>query len=158
MNVSIISLCKKQFFMSFDMLALLPDSCTEAVWYEKKNGKAFWHIVFHMLAGTHYWLRLSPTELPKAFPGKVLYPDFEQEQIDTLSKADILGYMEVVRTSCDTYFQQIREDMLTETSPFSESVTHLDIILVLMRHIQYHVGECNTILKENNIKPVGWIE
>jgi uncharacterized damage-inducible protein DinB len=140
------------------MLALLPGACSDTVWYEKRNGKAFWHLLYHMLSGAHYWLRVGPGELSDFFPGKTLYPDFEHEQNDTLTKDDINRYMEIVRTSCDSYFQHMSEDLLTKKSPFSDSFTHMDLILMLMRHIQYHVGECNTILKENNCKPAGWIE
>lgn len=144
--------------MSFEMLMQLTDLCPDELWYQKKNGAAFWHIIFHSLSGVHYWMRLIPGKLPAIFPEKQLYPDFEEEQIDTLSKEEIAHYSKIVRIACENYFQMVKPHHLCEQSVFPEANTNLDIILLLIRHIQYHTGQCNTILKENNQKTVSWIE
>ena len=144
--------------MSFEMFEKLPELCSDHIWYKKNGNPAFWHILFHVLSGVRYWMRLTPGELQQEFPGKKLYPDFEQEPEDVLSKAEIHRYMKTIKIACDHYFSTMTDALLLEISVLSDSFTHLDIILLLTRHIQYHVGQCNTLLKENNLKTVGWIE
>ena len=158
MNPSITDVCKKQFFMSFEMLAKLPEYCPDELWYKKKSGVAFWYILYHVLSGVRYWMRLKPGELRNPFPGKNLYPDFEKEPEQTLSKEEINQYIESVKIACEDFFNIMTNTQLQDKSFLTDSFTNLDIILLLMRHIQYHVGQCNTILKENNQKTVAWIE
>lgn len=144
--------------MSFTMLTELPGYCPDELWYEKKNRVPFWQYIFHALSGIHYWMRLENSKLPDPFPGKHLYPDFEDEPVQTLSNREIKRYGETVRNSCIDYFTSLNDNILTEKSVLSGSFTNLDIILLMIRHIQYHVGQCNTILKENNLKTVKWLE
>jgi hypothetical protein len=40
----------------------------------------------------------------------------------------------------------------------SDTFTNLDVILLIIRHVQYHTGQCNTLLKANNLKTVEWME
>lgn len=140
------------------MLEKLPDYCPDELWYKKKNNIAFWELIYHVLSGVYYWMRLKSGNLEDPFPGKKLYPDFEKEQKQTLSKEEMKQYLNIVKNSCENYFNTINDPLLPEKSILSGSFTNLDIILLLIRHIQYHTGQCNTILKENNVKTVAWIE
>ena len=144
--------------MSFDMLTKLPDLCPDELWYEKRNGVSFWQYIYHTLSGVHYWMRLKKSDLRDPFPGKKLYPDFEDEPEQALTNQEIKNYCDTVKKSCEDYFKTIKDTMLIKKSVLSGSFTNLDVILLMIRHIQYHVGQCNSMLKEKRLKTVAWIE
>jgi hypothetical protein len=47
---------------------------------------------------------------------------------------------------------------LTEKSIIYNNITNLDVILGQIRHLQYHVGHCESILRENGMTDLKWID
>jgi len=37
-------------------------------------------------------------------------------------------------------------------------ISNMDVILMQIRHLQYHVGHCNSILRERGAEAVDWID
>jgi len=144
--------------MSFEMLQKIIDNCTEELWFEKQHKIAFWRLVFHALSGTHFWMRIHNVPFKEIIPGKNLYPDFDGEPEQILQKDELKVYGKNVKTGCEEYFKTLNDSLLCRKSAIYDSYTNMDVILVQIRHIQYHTGQCNTILKQKGIETVKWIE
>jgi hypothetical protein len=39
-----------------------------------------------------------------------------------------------------------------------DKISNMDVLLMQIRHIQYHVGHCNSILRDRGYRAVDWIE
>ena len=48
--------------------------------------------------------------------------------------------------------------MFAEKSVLYDKITNMDIVLMLMRHIQYHTGHCDSILREDGFEAVEWLD
>jgi hypothetical protein len=55
-------------------------------------------------------------------------------------------------------FDRIDDSFLSERLVSDRDFTYLDAILAQIRHIQYHVGHCDSILRQNRIEAVDWLK
>ena len=135
-----------------------PAHCPGELWHVKKSGFVFWQQLLHALEGVAYWLRLEGDGYSPAFPRLRVYPELDREAVDQLSKQQLLDYQQKVRAGAENYFARLTEPLLLEKSLLDPELSNLDIILLQIRHLQYHVGHCNSILREAGLPAVGWRE
>ena len=65
-------------------------------------------------------------------------------------------YIEKMMVSARDYLDNIGNKELLEPCSIYNKLTKTDVLLMHIRHIQHHVGFCNSILRANDLKPVKW--
>jgi len=158
MNRSFKDVCIKNFFDSFTMLAAIPDLCPGELWHKKMGGFIFWQQLLHCLDGIHYWMRWEGQDYVSPFSSKRVFPNLEKEAVDQLSKKDIKDYCLKLWKQCDDYFKNLSDTNLLANAFVDNNKSHLDALLLQIRHIQYHTGHCNSILREQDMEAVAWVE
>ncbi len=113
----------------------------------------FWQQIFHALAGVNYWMRLKNDDFVGPFAGKVLYPELENDPVDSLSREELQGYSDEVAALCEAFFADKDDEWLREASVLYDKISNMDIVFMLVRHMQYHTGHCDSILRFM-LKPV----
>ncbi|MBN1696559.1 MAG: DinB family protein [Spirochaetales bacterium] len=146
----------RHFFLSLSMLESFIEICPDELWYETRGGFPFWQQLLHTYSGIHYWMR-STEKADDPFPGKILYPELDNIPEDTISKTEMTDYAKVIRKKCGVYFKNLPH-RLFDASIVDRERTNLDVVLMLIRHIQYHVGGCDSILRGERKSPVAWLE
>lgn len=155
---SIIKTCKIQFFLSFSMLEKLIEQCPENIWDIKAGGFVFWQQILHTLTGSNFWMRQSGSDFSEPFTDRKVYPELDNEPIGNITKEEMIEYKNIVKVLCESFFSGKDDAWLTEPSGLYGKISNLDVIFMQIRHIQYHVGHCNSILRERGLKAVDWID
>jgi uncharacterized damage-inducible protein DinB len=155
---SLADAARTHFNMSFDMLENMIDKCPDSLWDKKRGGFIFWQQILHALTGVNFWMRLANDRFTEPFIGKVLYPELDGEPEDSLTKEELKAYAREVRSLCDAFFDKKNDAWFAEKSVLYDKITNMDIVLMLMRHIQYHTGHCDSILREDGFEAVEWLD
>ncbi len=70
----------------------------------------------------------------------------------------MLIYKNIVKEISKAFFADKDDEWLGNNSIIYHKIKNLDVIFMQIRHIQYHVGHCNSILRENNREAVEWLD
>jgi hypothetical protein len=157
-NMEQVILSKKYFQVSFTMMENIIAQCPDELWNEKKGGYVFWQQIFHALTGVNFWMRLNNEQFVEPFSERKLYPELEQEPESHLSRSELLEYKEQVKSIANDFFDGRDDHWLYQGSAAYNKVKNIEIIYMQIRHLQYHVGHCNCILRENGYQAVEWLE
>jgi uncharacterized damage-inducible protein DinB len=78
---------------------------------------------------------------------------------DILSKKELTAYFEKITEKVERFFGKLTDETLLDPiAPQQDTeLTYADTILMQIRHIQYHVGHCNRLLRQSGSRTVGWI-
>lgn len=155
---NLLKIAKTQFDLSFSMLEKMIEKCPDDLWNEKKGGFVFWQQLLHAFTGINFWLRMSNEKFIEPFEDKKLYPELEHEPENQLTKGELTEYKNVVKEICKDFFADKDDEWLGSNSIIYNKIKNLDVIFMQVRHIQYHVGHCNSILRENNREAVEWLD
>ncbi|MBU3144943.1 DinB family protein [Clostridium sp. CF012] len=159
MNSDILfKIAKIQFELSFLMLEKMIEMCPDDLWNEKKGGFVFWQQLLHAFSGINYWLRMNNDKFIEPFADKKVFPELEHEPESILTKDDLTEYKNIVKSISETFFFEKDDEWLGNNSIIYDKIKNLDVVFMQIRHIQYHVGHCNSILRENNREAVEWLD
>ena len=157
MNI-LVSHLESLTFLSFDMLKKEIDYCPDRLWYEKHGDFFFWQHILHALNGLLYWTATSQVKYEEPYPERKLYPELDHEPESYLSKTEMKEIAGRAETQLHTFFASREDSWLTEKSLYDDEKIIMEIIGMQLRHIQYHVGHCNCILREAKSIPVEWFD
>ena len=155
---SIIKTSKTQFFLSFSMLESLIEQCPEDIWNIKAGGFVFWQQILHTLTGTNFWMRKPGDKFTEPFSERKVYPELDNEPIGNVTREEMLEYKVQVKILCTQFFENKDDVWILGNSHIFDKISNMDIVIGQIRHIQYHVGHCNSILRERGLKAVEWID
>ena len=158
-NVLVNSL-KTQLLISFSMLERIIEVCPDELWNKKVSGYVFWQQLIHAFAGVHGWLRDDKLEVMPPFSifnGKKIYSEFENDPEIMLSKADVISLKDEAKETMEKWFTGKNDEWLKK--PFAIfKFNNFDNIAGQIRHIMYHAGHCEAILRENGVKPSDYLD
>ncbi len=111
-----------QFDVSLKMLLALIESCPDELWRGKAGGFYFWQQILHVLCGSAFWLRLE-------------------------------GDAATVAVRAGRFFAAAAAAAMPGTgleapSPAYPGLSRLDVIEGQIRHLMYHVGHCDALLRD----------
>ena len=154
----ILEIEKRNFNICFQMFRNIVEDYPNMYWNEKVGGFVSWQQFIHVFSGISYWMKSRETECTNPFEGKQIFSELESEPIDHINKEEIVDYMEKTSVQVLGYFEKRTDDWLIEKSIVDEKYTHLDIINMQIRHIQYHLGYFESFLRERGLKTQVWID
>jgi hypothetical protein len=156
---SCLDIIKRQFDPCLEMLWKIIDYCPEDVWLREEAGAPFWQQVYHTIYWMDFWLReeYSQAEYRSMIIEKGLSFELDKVSRDCLSREESQEYLEKVQAKLERFFGKLDDGKLTSPIVERSGFTYLDAIVSQIRHIQYHVGQCNTILGGQGEKTVEWI-
>ncbi len=153
-----MAILKRQFDPSFAMFREIIDICPQGLWESVSGGYPFWQQVMHTLMGMQYWLRESdePISEPDFGLGKV--PDLGSVPDFILSREQVRSFADDVAVSSRKHLDSMNDEKLFRASAVNPKTTYFDNIIAQIRHIQYHVGHCDAILREHGARSSDWRE
>lgn len=136
------------------------EECPEALWFNSEYKTPFWHIAFHVLFYTHFYLQPSeddfiPWEKHKGNCVSLGSSEGESAERVPYSKQEILVYLELC-------WAQV-EEQVTSLDFDAESGFHwmpfnkLELQIYSIRHIQQHPGELCKRLGATGEIEVDWV-
>ncbi len=155
---SIVKTCETQFIKTFAMMENMIEQCPEEIWSVKAGGFVFWQQIIHALSGANYWMRQPESAFTEPFADRKVYPELDNEPIGRVSREEMTEYKNYVKALCRDFFEGKDDSWLMEPSSILDKISNMDVLLMQIRHIQYHVGHCNSILRDRGYRAVDWIE
>lgn len=149
---------KRHFDLSYDMLKKMILKCPDDLWNEKNGGFIFFQQLLHAISGVNYWMRAENKEFIEPFNDRKLYPELDNDPEGRLSKAELLEYAENIEKLYEDFFENKNDEWLKKNSVILDKISNMDVIFMIMRHIQYHVGHCDSILRDKGREAVEWID
>jgi len=153
----------KQYLAPLEMLKQSIDKCPESLWYSEDYTNRFWHIAYHVLFYTHFYLHPSEADfVPWAshrpninFLGP-LPPPHDQPKIDPpYSKKEVLEYHKVCRSEVGARVKSL--DFEAPSGFDWVPLNKLELQFYNIRHLQHHTGQLAARLRDVAGIGVSWV-
>jgi hypothetical protein len=155
--MDIKTILQSQYQATLEMLKNAIEQCPESIWADPETKNKFWHITFHGLFFTHFYLH--PTEgdfVPWEKHRDVvsLSPSDDPNAVQPYSQTELLEYL----VFCQ---KQVREkvtaaDLEAESGFHWLPFTALEKHIYNIRHTQLHTGELCERLGQAGIN-IDWV-
>lgn len=159
-NNQYVEILKRGFMPSFKMLKGIVDNCPEDIWLKEVRGFPYWQQVYHVSFFVDYWLRedySKGVEFRSVIFDKEVYVELDQRSDEVLTKNELQDYLIKIEEKIEGIFANLTDEQLLEEIVPGSGFTYNDVILSQIRHIQYHVGNANSLLKYQDVPTVNWM-
>jgi|AGTN01.1.fsa_nt_gi hypothetical protein len=153
---SLITITKRHLLLSLKMLKNILEKCPDDLWINIDENQSIWKRLLHVLESIDYW----PDDFDDyKFTGFFASFSAEMDGVNPhpLTKTEISNYFKTIDMKIDKYFRRLSSLTMTDKSAKHPKITHLDIILSQIRHIQVNIGYCNEKFSNRGIDNVEWI-
>jgi hypothetical protein len=148
---------KSQYRASLAMLRQAVEKCPEELWEDTSYVNPFWHVAFHVLFYTHFYL--GPTEADFVpwvkHRDEIVSLETPVMELTPYSKADMLEYiahcLEQVEQQVDAM------DLEAESGFYWLPFDKLELQFYNIRHVMQHTGELCERLGAHGEIEVGWV-
>jgi hypothetical protein len=144
--------------VSLTMLDRQIEICPDEIWGLAAGGFQFWQQVFHALTGAMFWTRPHGREFVEPHDDRKLFPELDGEPEGALSRSELSELSTEVRAQIATLLADRTDAWLKQPSWIYDKVLNFDVLVGQIRHLQYHVGHCNSILRENDAPAAEWLD
>jgi DNA replicative helicase MCM subunit Mcm2 (Cdc46/Mcm family) len=155
----IIEELKKNYLIAFNGLVSLIEYCPEKLWTEKSGGYLFAQQILHAIACSihylHYEDETEELNEPIIARADELQPELKKTAKEVLNKKELQSLVEKFRHKINSYFKLL-EDRIEERSISDNNQNNLGVVLMEIRHLSYHAGHLDCILREKGFKSPGW--
>jgi hypothetical protein len=152
------AITKGQLFLSFraidNLIAITPDE----IWGQKRGGYVYWQQIVHAITGSLFWLRLANTPFNEPYAELNIYPELEKDPENALTKQQVKDLLHELTGLAENFFGYVDDDTLLAKSFIYDKVTNLEVVFGQIRHLQYHIGHCEAILRDSGIKEIEWVD
>ena len=136
----------------------LAEVCPQDLWAGKGGGFRFWQQLYHAFWCVDYFL-LPPDGSPPEKPFGRGVALFTEEPGRIPSREEILTFGNLMKARADEWIAGLDDMALGEvhagfTSRKGSEITNAAVFTSLAGHIMYHVGCCDSVLRDNGIKGV----
>jgi hypothetical protein len=135
---------KSQYGASLAMLRQAIVGCPDSLWHSPEDKNPFWHITYHAIFYTHFYLHLTeedfvPWEKHRDDCVSLGGPRKGMEDEGPCSKADILAYLGLCLEQMPGHVDAL--DLEAESGFYWLPFDKLELQFYNIRHIQQHTGE-----------------
>ncbi|ULQ58830.1 DinB family protein [Brucepastera parasyntrophica] len=153
-DTKLLDSARRQLGASFAMLEYHVENCPDDLWNTSKAGFLFWQQLLHTIAGIFFWMRDGDLPFNEPFPDRKVYPELEGIPEDLITRQEMKEYCAEAKKQAEAFFAGKDDPWLAQPSAIYGEIINLDAVFMQIRHIQYHVGHCDAILREAG-RPVG---
>ena len=155
---------KSQYYASLGMLREAIIKCPPHLWNSGDDKNKFWHISYHLLFYTHFYLQVSENQfIPWSkhrefhqFLGSVPWPPHTIPEIgEPYNKEEILEYLDLCKREVEEKVSSL--DLNSESGFYWLPFTKLELQFYNIRHIQHHTGALYERLRRSENIGIGWI-
>ncbi|MBI4763898.1 MAG: DinB family protein [Deltaproteobacteria bacterium] len=153
-----------QYQAALKMLQQTIIRCPDSIWDSPEDQTKFWHIAYHALFYTHFYLQdseqtFTPWDKHRReyqFIGRVPWPPHSPPLIGVpYDKSDLLEYLAFCRQQVAERIPQLDLEAASGFSwlPFNK----LELLLYTLRHLQQHTGELMERIGSRAKVEIDWV-
>lgn len=148
---------QSQYYAALMMLKSAIEKCPEELWADTNYVNPFWHVAYHVLFYTHFYL--SPTAKDftpwEKHRDEITSLEPSVKEFQPYSKDDILEYLGFCLSEVEVQVSEV--DLDAESGFYWLPFDKLELQLYNIRHIQQHTGElCERLGALGEIE-IGWV-
>lgn len=153
-----------QYRAELAMLQQAIELCPEELWRDAKPKNKFWHIAYHAVFYTHFYVHQSDKDFvpwtkhqkdSNFLGGHPATPNEPPAMIEPYSREDVLEYLDLCREAVTA---KVPLDTLDAPSGFYWlPFGRLELHLYNLRHLAHHEGQLADRLRNAADKGVGWV-
>jgi hypothetical protein len=163
-NNVLVKYLEKRFILYFKQLEDIIEICPDELWNKKCSGYTFSHQLVHALGHIFLWLRDEKINffdgINDGINGLSINNELDVESKDLIkefySKNNVLEICNGTKKQCKKWFKDKNDSWLLLSIKMdvkSEKIfTNFAVTIEMSEHIMYHIGHCEAILREHNIK------
>lgn len=152
----LIEITKRHFMASFKMLENILEKCPDDLWFNTNENDSIWKRLLHVLESIDYWFDdFDEYKFNSCFDK--ISAEMDISNPNELSKNEIKNYFGILNLKINNHFKSLNSIMLLDNSVKHLNVTHLDVILSQIRHIQINIGYCNEKFNGKDLKGIAWL-
>jgi len=157
--MSIKPALKSQYHASLAMLREAIDTCPAELWTSDGYTNRFWHVAYHVLFYTHFYLQPSEADFVPWERHRDELNRFEREPgaaaPTPYTVEEMRAYWTFVDSAVDATVERL--DLAAPTSGFWwYEMSKLEHQLVNLRHLQHHTGQLIDRLRQHSGRGVEW--
>ena len=159
----------RQFAAAIQMIRLAIQACPDDLWDDRKDGSPFWHLAYHALFYTDFYLSendkmFKPMEFHRDnanfLPGD--YKEFGGGIVTTPEKAytkdQLLDYIDHCLRKCQETFEKLTDKRVLERCGFWWYELNIGEFLINnLRHAQHHAGQLTLLLRRHADIGIDWL-
>ncbi len=158
------SIIRSQYQATLGMLKQAIIKCPDALWDAADDKAKFWHIAYHALFYTHFYLQdsesaFTPWSKYRAeyhFMGQLPWPPHRAPNIgEPYAKAELFEYVDFCQQQVDQRVPQL--DFAAPSGFDWLPMSKFELQIYTIRHIQQHAGELMERLGSKANIEVDWI-
>lgn len=153
-----------QYLAALAMLRRAVELCPESEWSNPSDRNKFWHVAYHALFYTHFYLAddeesFTPWEKcgpENHFLGPLPWPPHKMPEVgEPYAKEELLEYFDL----CEREIRERvpRTSLEAESGFFWLPFNKLETHLYSVRHLQHHAGQLIERLRARTGQGVEWI-
>lgn len=154
-----LMILKRHFDPVLKMMKNAIDYCPEHLWNEAEEKILYWQQIYHAVFFVDFWFRHNYSrgvEYRSMVFDQDIFVELNKRSDEFLTKDELRAYLDKVKDKVERYFANLNDAKLLETIVPDSDFTYFDTILCQIRHVQYHVASCNSMLKKIDTKTVEW--
>lgn len=162
------TMISRQFTAALQMLRQTIEICPNALWDDRSDGSPFWHLAYHTLFYTDFYLSKDDTTfqareyhidkanfLPgdyKEFGGIVTTPE------KAFSKEQLLDYADHCLQKCEQVLGRVTDEQTLQRCGFWWYELNIgEFLLNNLRHVQHHTGQLTFMLRRRGGIGIEWM-
>lgn len=159
MNAGMKTIIWQQFGASIDMLENAIKACPDEVWGNRIDFWEFWYLAYH----TIFWLDLYMTDVAEEeFRPPKPYTLTELDPAGALpdriyTKVELLSYLDLGRQKARAKVAGLTEEDVARKCSSRPSLTVVELLLYVMRHMQHHAAQLNLLLRQRIDSAPKWV-
>ena len=158
MTTTIIKCFRDDFDRFYDMLLTQIEICPDELWAVQEGGYPYWQQILHAVAITELYA-LPEGTAPRQKRYSMSVAMLSEATEDIMGKAELKALAEDVRQSVYTFLEGMTAEKLMAvnektTRLLKKETLYMNTLIALVRHLSYHIGCCDTILRYHGMKGV----
>lgn len=155
MSNAIVMTCQAPIQNAFTLLNKYIEICPENIWIEKNGGWPIWQQVYHTLAAFDFFT--GPVGTPSQWPFGIDVAQLRVVSDKTFAKEEAKKLSAEAKVRVELYIAGLSDATLTATVPhlskiMGYDVTHGMVLSMLGSHILYHIGSCDSALRDHGLE------
>ena len=155
--MSIKTSIQSQYNTALMMLKAAVEKCPEELWADTDYVNPFWHVAYHVLFYTHFYLSQTDQDFTpwEKHRDEITSLEPSVKEVQSYNKEDIIEYLEYCLVQVETQVSTM--DLEAESGFYWLPFNKLELQLYNIRHIQQHTGELCERLGAHGEIEVGWV-
>jgi hypothetical protein len=146
-----------EFERFYDLLIKQIEICPAELWTASDGEYPYWQHILHTVGITELYAADISIEQKTPYGMPVLM--FAEEPERVMSQDELKGLAIEIHELALTYMKGVYPDQFMEinqrlTKRLNREVTELSNLIAMIRHLCYHIGCCDTILRTHGVKGV----